>query len=130
MPDDVLGRGFAFPLLPAGPFATVSGPDAVAQAIRHILFTQPGERVGRPMYGAGLRRFLFAPNTLSTRTRLQQAIADAIRRDEPRVVLQAVDVRAVDGEPTRLDIEVRYTTLGRNVPTNLVFPFYLDGVGA
>lgn len=127
MADELHGRGFAFPLLPDGAFRQVSGADAVLQSIRHILLTQPGERVGRPTYGAGLRRFLFQPNSVATRALLQAAVIDAIRRDEPRAVLQAVDVSTADGEPTRLDIRVSFTLIGRNVPMNLVFPFYLDG---
>lgn len=126
----ILGRGFAFPLLPQGAFASVAGGDAVAQALRHVLLTQPGERVGRPDFGAGLQRFLFAPNNLATRARMQQAITEAIRRDEPRARLQAVEVSAADGEPTRIDINVRYTLIDENVPMNLVYPFYLDGSGA
>ena len=127
MADDVLGRGFAFPFAPDGAFGAVQGADAVVQAIRHVLLTEPGERVGRPTFGAGLRRFLFRPNTLATRAELQATVIAAIRRDEPRAVLQAVDVATAEGEPTRLDIRVRFTLIGSNVPMNLVFPYYLDG---
>lgn len=127
MADDILGRGFAFPLAPEGAFASVSGADAVVQSIRHILLTQPGERVGRPTYGAGLRRFLFQPNNVGTRALLQAAVIDAIRRDEPRAVLQAVDITTAPEEPTRLDVLIRFTLIGKNVPMNLVFPLYLDG---
>lgn len=129
MPTDhsVLGRGFRFPLRPAGGFEAVEGADAIAQSLRAIVLTQPGERLGRPQYGAGLSRFLFAPNTLATRTRIQITVAEAIRRDEPRAVLLAVDVRASDDEATRLEIAVRYLPINGQVPHNLVFPFYLDG---
>lgn len=122
-----LGRGFRFPLLPRGAFEGVEGAGAVAQSLRSILLTRPGERIGRPTYGAGLDRFLFAPNTLATRSQIQRIVADAIRRDEPRAVLLAVDVTAPPEEPTRVDIAVRYVPIGENVPANLVFPFYLDG---
>lgn len=127
MADDFLGRGFAFPFAPDGTFGGVSGVDAVVQSLRHILLTQPGERVGRPTYGAGLQRFLFQPNNVGTRALLQAAVIDAIRRDEPRASLQAVTVEGVPAEPTRIDIRVNFTLIGQNVPMNLVFPFYLDG---
>lgn len=131
MTDGVLGRGFAFPLLPvAGGIAAVSGAAAVEQALRHILLTQPGERVGRPTFGAGLQRFLFAPNNAATRALLQESIVAAITRDERRARLLAVDVRAAEDDAARIDIEVRYTLIEDNVPMNLVFPFYLDGSGA
>lgn len=127
MSSPVLGAGFAFPLLPEGGFPLLRGPAVVAQALRAILLTNPGERIGRPSYGAGLGRYLFAPNTVTTRAMIQEAVGAAIRRDEPRVVLAGVEVRTVPTEPTRLDIEVRYTLIGETVPNNLVYPFYLQG---
>lgn len=126
----ILGRGFRFPLRPRGGFDGVEDTDAVAQSLRSILMTQPGERIGRPTYGAGLVSFLFAPNTLATRTRIQLAVTEAIRRDEPRAVLLAVEVLPAAGEPVRIDVVVRYVVIGQNVPENLVHPFYLDGRGA
>ncbi len=122
----VLGRGFRFPPSPSGGFETVEGNEAVAQSLRAILRTQPGERIGRPQYGAGLDRFLFSPNTLATRTRIQSVVADAIRRDEPRATLLGVDVTASTTEATRLEVVVRYVPIGSQVPDNLVIPFYLD----
>ena len=35
----------------------------VAQMIRQVLLTTPGERVNLPEFGCGLRRLLFAPHT-------------------------------------------------------------------
>ena len=126
MSSDVLGAGFRFPLLPDGGFSLLTGPDVVAQALRSILLTNPGERISRPAYGVGLSRFLFAPNTVTTRAMLQDAVAAAIRRDEPRVTMLGVDVRSVHGEPTRIDIDIRYAFVGTNVAANLVYPYYLQ----
>jgi hypothetical protein len=44
-------------------FELVSGPDKVRQAIWLILETEPGERLMRPAFGCGLRRYLMKPNT-------------------------------------------------------------------
>lgn len=120
------GVGFAFPLVPGPGFSWVAGEDAVAQALRALLFTEPGERIGRPTYGVGLRRFLFAPNSVATRSQIRQAVADAILRDEPRVTLDGVDVVPDDREPTLLRIRIRYRLATNPSPQNLVFPFYLD----
>ena len=81
--DARYGRGFAFPLVPGPGFETVSGEDAVAQALRTLLSTEPGERIGRPSYGVGLRRFLFANNNVTTRTLLQEAISSASSATSP-----------------------------------------------
>jgi uncharacterized protein len=120
------GRGFAFPLSPGPGFAWIAGEDAVAQALRGLLLTEPGERIGRPTFGVGLRRFLFAPNNVATRAAIRQAVADAVGRDEPRAKLDAVDVLTDAAEPTLLRIRVRYRLATSPDPKNLVFPFYLD----
>ena len=120
------GKGFAFPLVPGPGFGWIEGEDAVAQSLRGLLLTEPGERIGRPTYGVGLRRFLFAPNNVATRTQITQAVSAAIQRDEPRVKLDAVEVLPDPAEPTLLRIRVRYLLASSPGPKNLVFPFYLD----
>lgn len=124
--DARLGVGFAFPLVPGPGFDWISGGDAVAQALRTLLLTEPGERIGRPNYGVGLRRFLFAPNSVTTRALIQDAVTSAIKRDEPRVKLDAVEVYPDPVEPTLCRIRIRYLLAGNPSPQNLVFPFYLD----
>jgi phage baseplate assembly protein W len=52
--------------------AQSSYPDHVAQMIRQVLLTDPGERVNLPEFGCGLRRLVFAPlsDALQATTRL------------------------------------------------------------
>lgn len=120
------GRGLAFPFVPGPGFSWVEGEEAVVQSLRGLLLTDPGERLGRPSYGAGLSRFRFWPNDVSTRAQLARAVSDAIRRDEPRVQLVAVDVLADPVEPALVRIRVRYLLASSAVPKDLVIPFYLD----
>jgi phage baseplate assembly protein W len=122
-----LGTGLGFPLLGGSGFRWVSGAEAVEQALRHLLLTEPGERLGRPGWGCGLRRFLFAQNNVTTHTLVRQTITEAIQRWEHRVELDDVVVEADPDQPTVLSIDVRYRMRGDPGPKNLVFPFYLDG---
>lgn len=123
------GTGIRFPLVISPGFGWVSRGDNVAQALRSIVLTEPGERIGRPTYGVGLRRFLFGPNDLGTRAAIRQEIIDAIERDEPRVDLDDVEVTVDAAEPTLLRIEIRYRLSDSPGPENLVFHFSLnDGV--
>ena len=56
------------------------------ESIRIILLTEPGERLMREGFGCGLRRFLFEPNTATTRAADPRArSSQAIGRWEPRV---------------------------------------------
>ncbi len=127
MSVDALGRGLRFPLLTEEGFGWVAGEAAVEQSIRAILLTEPGERLARPTYGVGLRRFLFAPNSLELRTQIRQAVTDALERDEARIRLESVTVSSDAREPTVLRIAIRYAILDQPGVHNLVFPFYLTG---
>ncbi len=120
------GRGPAFPVVPDPRLDLRSGGDLVASAIRDILLTQPGERIGHDSYGAGLRRFLFASNNLATRTLVREAVQTAIERDEPRIDLEAVEVRTDSLDDTLLLIDIRYRLLDEPDPRSFVFPLYLE----
>lgn len=65
-----------------------NGSEAVGRAqhireqIEQIIFTDPGERVFRPEFGAGLRRAIFEPNNPALQTfiltRLETSLRDAL----------------------------------------------------
>ena len=122
-----LGTGLRFPLVTRDGFGWVAGADAVEQSIRTILLTEPGERIARPDFGAGLRRFLFAPNSLELRTRIRAAVTEALSRDVARIRVDGVAVNTDPREATVLRIAIRYEILGEPGARNLVFPFYLNG---
>ncbi|MBU0917475.1 GPW/gp25 family protein [Aquabacterium parvum] len=92
----IFGQGMAFPprVGPDGRMAWSVGETNVHESIRIILSTEPGERLRLPAFGAGLRRFLFEPNTLATHTLIKQAIGEALKRWEPRIQLESVEVAA------------------------------------
>ncbi|WP_132195177.1 MULTISPECIES: GPW/gp25 family protein [Kribbella] len=98
--------------------------ETVRQSIETILDTEPGERVMRPEFGCGLRRYLMEPNTAATRASMQQDIEDAIRIWEPRI--QLTNVAVTPGEdPSMVWIEIAYLRLVDRRADNLVYPFYL-----
>lgn len=127
MNGDRLGTGLRFPLVTRDGFGWVAGAQAVEQSIRSILLTEPGERIARPTFGAGLRRFLFAPDGLELRTRIRAAVSEALERDEARIHVESVAVDTDPREATVLRIAIRYQILGEPGARNLVFPFYLNG---
>lgn len=124
-----LGTGWAFPPAfdgPAGAAAMAAGEDDVHQALRILLATRPGERVMRPTWGAGLRRFVFEAMDQNLLTALRDAIERAVRFHEPRVLLERVDITADDAPEGRLTLSLHYRLRSANVRHNLVLPFYLD----
>ena len=107
---DRLGTGVDLPLSPdpvRGALGYRSGPEKVQQSILVILLTEPGERVMRPDFGCGLRRFLMEPNTVAVRASIQRTVAAAIDAWEPRVVLREVTVTP-GADPALAVITIRY----------------------
>ena len=92
----LFGQGLAFPIRPDGnkTLAWSRGEDNVRQSIMLILLTERGERVMLPEFGAGLKRFLFQPNTVATRRLIEEEITRALERWEPRIELENISVEA------------------------------------
>jgi len=122
-----LGTGWNYPVVPVASdkLDYAAGPDKVAQSIWIILDTDPGERVMRPSFGCGLRRYLMAPNTTATRALIQHDVEVALATSEPRIKIIGLSVDPGD-DPSLVLIRISYVHLRNNQPGNLVFPFYLE----
>lgn len=123
-----LGRGLAFPPRPderTRELPVAEGPEKVRQSILLLLETEPGERVMRPSWGCGLRRYLARPNTAATRALVQRDVELALSSFEPRVVLRGVRVEPGE-DPALVTIEIDYLHARDGSPGNLVYPFYLE----
>lgn len=101
-----------WPLLPlpdaSGQLHWPTLEQSVAQQIRVILQTRPGEQLMRPGFGAGLENFLHEPNDLTTHRRIRDAITAQLARGETRIVVDDVSVAAPPGEPGQVRIEIAY----------------------
>lgn len=125
---DFLGRGWAFPVAPApdGEAALVAAGEDIRQAILLILETEPGERVMRPDFGAGLRSLVFEPLSAGTATLVRHRVEEGLTAWEPRIELRGVTVQVGDRAAGRLDVHVAYVVRATNTFYNLVYPFYLQ----
>ena len=124
-----LGAGWAFPLHtdPTGSIALVNGEREVAESIRIILGTAPGERPMRPEFGCAIHDLVFAPANATTAGQLAYHVREALERWELRIDLEDVAIRFDAADQGMLLIDIRYTLLNTNDPRNLVFPFYVIG---
>ena len=123
-----LGRGWGFPVSPDATtreLPYVEGPEKVNQSIWIILDTEPGERVMRPDFGCGLRRYLMKPNTSATRAAIQRDVERALSAWEPRIKAKEVIVEAGD-DPSLVLIQVHYVHVRDGSHGNFVYPFYLE----
>ena len=121
-----LGRGFAFPpAVSGGAVAMAEYEEDIRQAVLIILGTDPGERVMRPDFGAGLRALVFEPINTHTLALARHRVEQALILWEPRIDSIGVSVTA-QPRAGRLDIGVRYRVRTTNTFYNLVYPFYLQ----
>jgi phage baseplate assembly protein W len=97
----------------------------IRQAIRIILDTDPGERVMRPDFGAGLRALVFEPINTQTLALTRHRVEQALILWEPRIDSVTVKVSA-QPEQGLIAIEVRYRVRTTNTFYNLVYPFFLQ----
>lgn len=127
-PKAFLGRGLAFPVRfdPAtGAIAMAQYEEDIRQAIRIILDTNPGERVMRPDFGAGLRALVFEPINTHTLALTRHRVEQALILWEPRIDSVTVQV-AAQPEQGLIALEVRYRVRTTNTFYNLVYPFFLQ----
>jgi phage baseplate assembly protein W len=126
-PPDRLGTGWSFPPEPrlvGGGLDWQSGPALVRQSILIILDTEPGERVMRPDFGCGLRRFLMEPNTPATRAAISREVEGSLRAWEPRALIRSVEVATTD-DPATVLVSISYVHVRDQSLAVLDVPFSL-----
>jgi phage baseplate assembly protein W len=94
LPAALFGRGIAFPprITSDGKVAWSEGEMNVRESIRIILLTDERERIRLPEFGGGLSRFLFEPNTATTRQLILSRVERALSEWEPRIHVASVTV--------------------------------------
>ena len=108
-----------------GSMAVAVYEEDIRQALIIILSTNPGERVMRPDFGAGLNAFVFEPINTTTLARLKMQVEHALVAWEPRIDVMEIAITPNASNPGRLDIDIAYRVRSTNVLANLVYPFYL-----
>lgn len=98
---------------------------SIQQSLQVLLQTRPGEQLMRPTFGIGLQEFLQQPDDVGTRRRIMEAVERGIRRWEPRVTLDAVDV--TDGARIGwIRVEIRYRIRRTGAPRRLGLTLELE----
>lgn len=113
---DTTGFAFPFKIDDAGRVATSTGDDNIRGKIVQVLLTAPGERVGVPEFGCGLRALVFDPNNDILAAATEFAINRALQQwlgDE--IITQAVDVSARDDGLVVQVVYLRRDSLERSV---------------
>jgi phage baseplate assembly protein W len=103
---------FPFRIDPASRQAAQTSYEAhVAQMIRQVLLTAPGERVNLPEFGCGLRQLLFAPRSEALETTTKLIIQQALNRWlAGQIQVEDVKVSSLQDspDPAQLLIQIDY----------------------
>lgn len=101
-----------WPLLPlpdeGGQLQWPTLEQSVAQQIRVLLQTRPGEQLMRPTFGAGLENFLHEPNNITTHRRIRDLVTTTLARGERRIIVDDVAVHAPADHPEQVRVEIAY----------------------
>ena len=127
--QNIFGQGLSFPprVGADGRLAWSEGEENVRESIRVILLTEPAERLMREEFGCGLRRFLFEPNTVTTRTLIREAVANAIKAREPRVRVEQVTVEPDAADPRLVAVEIHFRLVATQAVGSLGVTLQLEG---
>lgn len=83
----------------------------IAQMVRQLLLTSLGERIFRPGVGCGIRRMVFAPNSIISAQLSQVAVHQALTTHlGDRIRVDDVKVQAVEEV---LEVRIAYTIRDR-----------------
>ncbi|HLP60806.1 MAG TPA: GPW/gp25 family protein [Candidatus Deferrimicrobium sp.] len=122
------GRGMSFPpRVEDGRVAWSSGARNIRESIKIILLTEPQERLMLPQFGGGLQKFLFEPNTVTTRRVIQHHITQSLGRWEPRIRLKSVTVDPDGKNPQAAVITIDYTLVSTGADDRLNLAVQLGG---
>ena len=124
-----LGTGFKFPVCVdpnTGKVRTSSNDEDIAEAIKIILGTSPGERPMMSDFGCAINTFVFSGMNYTTMTLIKREVENSLIMWEPRIKDISADVRPADDGDGKLIITVNYVVRSTNNPFNLVYPFYIN----
>jgi len=134
-----LGTGWDFPPTfhkEAPGVELISDEEDIKSSLDILFSTDPGERVMQPMYGCALRKFVFEPMNVSTKTMMEKIIKDALLFHEPRIIIEKIeiglpgdaDIRLIQQSNTEgmLPISIDYRVITTNTRYNYVYPFYYN----
>lgn len=131
---EILGTGWAFPPsfdkngLEA---EMLHGGDDVANSIYLILHTKIGERIMRRTFGSNIHELLFEPLNQNMKTYMSATLAEALRLNEPRIVVTDLKLTQEDPFTGKVDISITYTHIKTQTQNNLVIPYQLpENIGS
>jgi len=102
--------------------STYQSKDAIKVNLVNYLLTNPGERIGNPSFGAGLRAFVFEQVTDGNLEFLEDKIQEDITNNIPNVDLQNVSI-AGTADLNTVTIVIDYSIAQTGITDNVELTF-------
>ncbi len=122
-------KGWKFPVeidLQTGKFKTREGDEDVREAIKIILTTKIGERIGNPQFGSNLFNFMFTSINYTELKELEYEITQALTRWEPRLRNLEVEAKGDQGHIGKVLVSINYRTYRQMTPEEMNFVFEVN----
>jgi len=125
----LFGRGIGFPprVGTDGRVVWSEGETNIREAIQIVLKTEERERLNLPQFGGGLRKFLFEPNTVTTRFQIQDRITKALELWEPRIAITSVQVEPDPSDTQAAIATIQYRLVATQVKESVTINVQLAG---
>ena len=89
------------------------------QNLKMVILTNPGERIMKPDFGAGIRQFLFEPATSGTATLVRQRIQDQVNKYLPYIDLLSLNVYTSEVGEATLVVSLQYAIPAANIVSDV-----------
>ena len=92
--------------------------EVVAQNLKMLILTSPGERVMVPTFGVGLYNYLFELNTQITRIEINERIVSQVKRYMPFVEIVQIDFGDTESseiDRNMLNLIIKYRIIPLNI---------------
>jgi phage baseplate assembly protein W len=126
--EQFIGVGWKFPVefnTASNSAAMLSGEELIKNSLDVLFVTNMGERIMQPDYGSELDEFVFENLSRSMITYLEAVISDAILFNEPRIMVNEIEIDPQIRDGAFIEIKIDYTILSTNNRYNYVYPYYL-----
>ena len=105
--------GFPFKITSGGLVEGASSSAHLEQLILQVLFTNPGERVMRPTFGAGVGQLVFESMSAEQINAVQSIIQAQLQQSMyAKIIVQSVTAVALTSDQATLQITIQYTPHG------------------